>query len=156
MRTSTRMIVLACAAVSGPLLASAAIGVRDYVTSSGEADEDGFSLDGDGVFVGSSALTPSNGTITVTGTRPPRPPPPRNPPPTWTFGWGDGCGGSDSGCGGGDGGGDPPSDLDVERLDCEKDNLAYDLAAVIKPSLPTGRERGAILSIRWVGSSTVR
>ncbi len=46
MRTSTRMIAIACAVATGPLLAHAAIGIRDYVSSA--PDEEGFTLDGGG------------------------------------------------------------------------------------------------------------
>lgn len=103
-RTSTKMIAIACAVATGPLLAHAAIGIRDYVSAGpSEPDEDGFSLDGDGVFVDpgtSGGLSPQcvwDGSVcVVTGGG-------------WDDDWWPGGGGG-GGSGGDSGGGDCSTD----------------------------------------------
>ncbi len=107
MRTSTRMIAIACAVATGPLLAHAAIGIRDYVSST--PDEEGFTLDGGGfIDPGGGGLSPQcvwDGDVCVV-----------------TGGGGDdwwpGGGGGGGGWGGGGGGG---GDCSNDPSRCEGD-----------------------------------
>lgn len=102
MRSSTRMIAIACAVATGPLLAHTAIGIRDYVSSA--PDDEGFTLDGGGfIDPGEGGLTPQcvwDGDVCV------------------VTGSGPGKGGGFGGGGGGTGGG---GDCSADPSRCEGD-----------------------------------
>lgn len=145
-----KALAITVAIATGPILAYAAVGVRDYIAS--ETLDDDFSLDGafispgsGGGFTAYSCSNPADG-CTVYGHQPGG----YGSGWTWAGGWGY------SGYGAGSSSDPrtddlPPPDPVIELLDCEKDNLAYDLAGLIRPSLPSGNESGAILADTYYG-----